>query len=79
MKAVVINLKSRKDRLELFKTNNDGKAPSFNLFEAVDGKELTYEKLRELDFDTDKYWRDPNLGRVLTWGEIGCFLSHFRV
>ena len=53
MKAVVINLKSRKDRLDLFKTNNEGKAPSFNLFEAVNGKELTYKKLKEQDFDTD--------------------------
>lgn len=79
MKAVVINLKSRKDRLDLFKTNNEDKAPGFNLFEAVNGKELTYEKLKEQGFDTDKYWRDPNLGRVLTWGEIGCFLSHYRV
>ena len=79
MKSVVINLKERADRLELFKKNNEGQAPRFSLFEAVNGKELTHETLKEMGFDTDKSWRDPILGRVLTWGEIGCFISHYQV
>ena len=79
MRAIVINLAERADRLEIFKANNDGKAPQFSLFEAINGRELTLEKLQEKGFDTDKSWRDPILGRVLTWGEIGCFLSHFSV
>lgn len=79
MRAIVINLAERSDRLELFKKNNEGKAPQFSIFEAIDGKELSHAKLKERGFDTDKDWRDPILGRVLTWGEIGCFISHFSV
>lgn len=79
MRSIVINLAERTDRLNLFKKNNNGKAPQFSLFQAVNGKELTYKKLLEEGFDTDKNWRDPLLNRTLTWGEIGCFLSHFKV
>ena len=79
MKSIVINLAERADRLKLFKENNKDKADDIRVFSAVDGKEVTMEKLWEKGFDTDKNWRDPELDRVLTWGEIGCFLSHFTV
>ena len=79
MKSIVINLAERADRLKLFKENNKDKADDIRVFSAVDGKEVTMEKLWEKGFDTDKNWRDPELARVLTSGEIGCFLSHFTV
>ena len=79
MKAFLINLASRSDRLEEFKKNNDGKAEQFSVFKAIDGRDLDYSKLKEAGFDTDKFWRDPQLERVLTWGEIGCFLSHYKL
>ena len=79
MKSIVINLEERTDRLELFKVNNKEKAEEIRVFSAINGKELTMEKLWEKGFDTDKNWRDPEIDRTLTWGEIGCFLSHFTV
>ncbi len=79
MISIVINLKSRKDRLDAFSENNKGLVVGARRYEAVDGSTLTHAKLLELGFDTDKEWRDPILGRVHTRGEIGCFLSHFRV
>jgi len=79
MKTIVINLPERSDRLSLFTKNNEDKAPEIRVFPAVNGREVTMEKLRAKGFDTDKDWRDPELDRVLTWGEIGCFLSHFSM
>jgi len=79
MKSVVINLKSRADRRELFSTNNKQFLDDIRISEAVNGAELTHSKLIEMGFDTDKSWRDPILGRVLTRGEIGCFLSHYHI
>ena len=79
MKSVVINLKSRTDRLAAFGNNNKDKITGAQLFEAIDGSKLTYASLTEMGFDTDKEWRDPILRRVLTRGEIGCFLSHYKV
>ena len=79
MKNVVINLESRKDRLESFKTNNKDKIIGAQLCTAVDGSQLTHASLKEMGFDTDKDWRDPILHRVLTRGEIGCFLSHYKI
>ena len=79
MESIVINLSERTDRLELFKQNNKDKAGTIRVFSAVNGKEVTMLKLWEKGFDTDKNWRDPELDRTLTWGEIGCFLSHFTV
>ena len=51
----------------------------FEVFSAFDGASLTYERLLKAGFDTDKNWRDPILKRVLTWGEVGCFLSHYAL
>ena len=79
MKSIVINLESRRDRLGAFKKNNQDKVSGAQLYTAVDGSKLTHASLKEKGFDTNKDWRDPILQRVLTRGEIGCFLSHYKV
>lgn len=79
MQTVVINLESRTDRLEAFKKNNPTLAAQARLMPAVDGKTYTYGKLLKEGYDTDKDWRDPILKRTLTWGEVGCFLSHYEI
>ena len=79
MKTYVISLLSREDRRQSFQEANKDKLKEWEFFPGIEGKKLTYEKLKELGFDTDHYWRDPYLSRSLTWGEVGCFLSHYRI
>lgn len=81
MKVRVINLESRKDRREKFKEDNEKflLGHDWDWSVAVDGSKLNYERLLRIGFDTDKHWRDPILNRVLTWGEVGCFISHWKL
>jgi len=48
-------------------------------FEAVDGKELTTERLQEMGVRFLPSYEDPYHHRAMTMGEIGCFLSHYRI
>ena len=77
MKTVVINLPTRKDRLASFNTNNPNL--SYELFRAVDGYKISYDKLLSQGFDTNHDWIDPLLNTPLTKGEVGCFLSHWHI
>ena len=81
MKVKVINLPQREDRKKWFiDTNTDFLAGfDWNFVDAVEGHSLTHESLKHTGFDTDKDWRDPLLKRTLTKGEVGCFLSHYKV
>nr|XP_054769694.1 probable inactive glycosyltransferase 25 family member 3 [Lytechinus pictus] len=51
----------------------------FKLWNAVDGKLLSPDMLREMGIDMLPGYADPYWGRVLTKGEIGCFLSHYNI
>ena len=77
MKVLVINLKEREDRLKLFRSCNPN--IDFEVASAVDGKQVSYKKLLELGFDVNHDWVDPLLETPLTRGEVGCFLSHWRI
>ena len=77
MKTVVINLKDREDRLKLFRSCNP--KIDFEVVSAVDGKQVSYLKILELGFDVNHDWIDPLLNTPLTKGEVGCFLSHWRI
>ena len=81
MKIRIINLDSREDRKKKFEEANEKflEGKDWSYFSAIDGSKLTYRKLTSIGFDTDKYWRDPLLKRTLTWGEVGCFMSHWRL
>ena len=81
MLVYVISLKHREDRRKEFISQNASKLSGHNweFVDAVNGNQLNYETLVKLGFDTDKNWRDPLLDRTLTWGEVGCFLSHYRL
>ena len=78
MKTLVINLSKRKDRLTEFKLLNDDYI-SYELFNAVDGYEIDYDYLLSQHFDIEHSWIDPILNTRLTKGEVGCFLSHWRI
>jgi len=76
MKTLVINLPDRKDRMQRFNANNP--YLEYELFKAVEGHKIGYDKLLSQGFDTDHDWIDPILNTPLTKGEIGCFLSHWK-
>jgi len=78
MKTFVINLESREDRLASFKVNNN-KYISYERVDAVNGYDIDYKQLTEDGYDTDHNWIDPILDTPLTRGEIGCFLSHYKL
>lgn len=46
---------------------------------ATDGKELSEEFLRKHGIRALDGYVDPYHKRPITFGEIGCFLSHFRI
>jgi len=77
MKTFVVSLKRRPDRRELFNKNNP--SLEYEIFDAVDGREINHQWLLNNNFDTYKYWKDPINETHLTHGEVGCFLSHYRL
>lgn len=74
MKTFVINLKRRNDRIKIFNNTNN---IQYEIFEAIDGSKINHSLLVENWFDTNKNWIDPILNTHLTYGEVGCFLSHY--
>uniref|UniRef100_A0A0K8VBZ6 Glycosyltransferase 25 family member n=1 Tax=Bactrocera latifrons TaxID=174628 RepID=A0A0K8VBZ6_BACLA len=48
-------------------------------FPAVDGKNLTTELLEDMGIKFLPGYEDPYSHRQMTMGEIGCFLSHYRI
>lgn len=55
------------------------KNESYQLWKAIDGRELNEEKLKEMKCDILKEWKDPYSGRNITLGEVGCALSHYKI
>ena len=74
----VINLRRREDRRKRFIENNGSKI-QFDFFDAFDakGEGLTYDGLKQRGFDTNQTWKDPQDGQHLSYGGVGCFISHF--
>uniref|UniRef100_A0A8B9KRD8 Collagen beta(1-O)galactosyltransferase 2 n=1 Tax=Astyanax mexicanus TaxID=7994 RepID=A0A8B9KRD8_ASTMX len=72
----LINLKRRTDRRERMLNTLDILGLEVTVTEAVDGKALNSSKLQALGIEMMPDYKDPYSGRVLTRGEIGCFLSH---
>ena len=81
MKIRIISLPQRDDRREAFVENN-GKfleGHDWEFMPGVEGRKLNHQRIKEIGFDTCKTWRDPVLDRTLTIGEVGCFLSHWKL
>jgi hypothetical protein len=81
MKIRIISLPQREDRRKAFVENN-GKfleGHDWEFMPGVEGHKLTYPQIKDIGFDTCKTWRDPILNRTLTRGEVGCFLSHWKL
>ena len=76
-KIFVINLKRCTEKRKRMEERLKGE--EYEMFEAYDGKQLNEEKLEELGAGILKEWQDPYSGRNVTWGEVGCALSHYSV
>ncbi|KAM3865630.1 procollagen galactosyltransferase 2-like [Diretmus argenteus] len=75
----LINLKRRLDRRERMLSSLAVLGIDVTLTEAVDGKALNSSQLKTMGIDMLPGYKDPYSGRVLTRGEIGCFLSHYNI
>ncbi|XP_030061213.1 procollagen galactosyltransferase 2 isoform X1 [Microcaecilia unicolor] len=75
----MINLKRRKDRRDRMLQSLYEMEIAVTIVDAVDGKALNSSQLKALNIEMLPGYKDPYSGRVLTRGEIGCFLSHHRV
>ncbi|KAJ3599241.1 hypothetical protein NHX12_033204, partial [Muraenolepis orangiensis] len=72
----LINLKRRLDRRTRMLNTMTSLGLHATLMAAVDGKALNSSQLQALGIEMMPDYKDPYSGRVLTRGEIGCFLSH---
>uniref|UniRef100_A0A6Q2Y367 Glycosyl transferase family 25 domain-containing protein n=1 Tax=Esox lucius TaxID=8010 RepID=A0A6Q2Y367_ESOLU len=72
----LINLKRRMDRRQRMLNTMASLGLQATLTDAVDGKALNTSQLQALGIEMIPGYKDPYSGRVLTRGEIGCFLSH---
>ncbi|XP_054623754.1 procollagen galactosyltransferase 2 [Dunckerocampus dactyliophorus] len=75
----VINLKRRPDRRERMLNTLAVLGIQGTLVEAVDGTALNSSQLQAMAIDMLPGYKDPYSDRVLTRGEIGCFLSHYNI
>ena len=76
-KIFVVNLERCKEKNKRMKDRLGN--INYKMIKAVDGENLTREKLINMDGDILKDWKDPYSGRNITWGEVGCTLSHCNI
>ncbi|KAK3088467.1 hypothetical protein FSP39_019538 [Pinctada imbricata] len=75
----MINLKRRPERrIRMIKSLQELGLTS-KIIDAIDGKELNTTYLKKLGVEMLPGYADPYVGRKLTMGEIGCFLSHYFI
>ncbi|XP_059892784.1 procollagen galactosyltransferase 1 [Gadus macrocephalus] len=75
----MINLKKRTDRRErMLRTLYEQEIAS-KVIEAVDGKAMNISEINAMGIHMLPGYSDPYHGRPLTKGELGCFLSHYKI
>lgn len=80
LKTFVISLDRRSDRREIFDLNNQKYLThGYEYFSATDGKDLNYEILRSMGYDTFKNWKDPLTKNNMTTGEVATLLSNLHI
>ena len=74
-----VNLERRPDRRIKMEHCFDQLGIERQLVEAVDGKLLDEEYLKRKGIEMLPIFKEPFHGRPLTFGEIGCFMSHYGI
>ena len=82
-KIYVINLKRRKERLEIFKKNYN-LSQKLNIIEAIDGNDLDLKQLQNEkiinNITINQLNKERNYHYELTHkGSLGCYLSHYKI
>lgn len=76
----LINLDRRPDRLNNMKSIFNELRIDYKRMKAIDGKVDVNEKyLKDNEIEMMKDFSEPYHGRPLTFGEIGCFMSHYNI
>lgn len=76
----VINLPSRRARRELITEATRILGIEVEFFNgSIDGNQEKYEMFNRFNLTVMPNYRDPIKNRTMTFGEIGCFLSHYKI
>ncbi|XP_065359671.1 glycosyltransferase 25 family member [Calliphora vicina] len=75
----MINLERRPERREKMESLFKVLALDVEYFPAVDGQKLNHDLLKEMGVKFLPGYEDPYHHRQMTMGEIGCFLSHYKI
>jgi len=75
----VINLERRKDRYHHMRQSLNILGIEAIFWKAVDGKQLSDNKLEKLGIKILPNYLDPITNQPMSLGEIGCFLSHYNI
>lgn len=75
----VINLKRRPERRLRMQKTLQVIGLQAEFWDAVDGRNLSVERLQDLGVTVMPGYSDPYHKRPMTMGETGCFLSHYAV
>ncbi|XP_026843806.1 glycosyltransferase 25 family member [Drosophila persimilis] len=75
----MINLERRPERRQKMENMFEEIGLQVEHFPAVDGKELNADRVQEMGIRFLPGYEDPYHHRAMTMGEIGCFLSHYRI
>lgn len=75
----LINLERRPDRLRKMNYALREQGIVAKLIRATDGRELNPDIIRQWNITQLSGYADPYHKRALKFGEIGCFLSHYRI
>ncbi|XP_017107204.2 glycosyltransferase 25 family member [Drosophila bipectinata] len=75
----MINLERRPERRQKMEKLFDEIGLDVEHFPAVDGKELNIGVVKQMGITFMPGYEDPYHHRAMTMGEIGCFLSHYRI
>ncbi|XP_022902450.2 glycosyltransferase 25 family member [Onthophagus taurus] len=76
-KIYMINLRRRPERRKRMMHCFDELGLDVSVLDAVDGKALNETALKRISFLPN--YSDPYHKRPMTFGEIGCFLSHYQI
>ncbi|KAM9327092.1 inactive glycosyltransferase 25 family member 3 [Gastrophryne carolinensis] len=75
----LINLQRRPERRERMLRSLYELEISCRVMDAVDGRALNSSAIKSMGINLLPGFYDPFSGRTLTKGEVGCFLSHYKI